>query len=169
MTGKKKLLVLVASICALLVLMFLIKRQPSLAYPGQTTQLPKADFLKIHLLSSEHVAPGTNTFCIGLEDWYVPIVKTEVLEDSLAEEIAMLWRKIPFGEDYSAKCHNPRYALVFYSDASPSLAASVCWECNNFYFSIVGEKPAFSGFDGQSKEAQSLLKKLQTILPLDTK
>src|SRR5690606_13300701 len=137
----------------------------------QTTHLPKADWLKIHLLGSEHISPSTNTFHIELEDWNVPILKTEILNDSRAEEIAALWRKLPFGLKYAGKCHEPAYALEFHSDAEalPTLEASVCWQCNNFYFNIVGEKPSVFGFDGDSKEARSLLEKLSAILPITKK
>ncbi len=58
------------------------------------------------------------------------LTDTRVLKGVKAQQIASLWRRQTYTSSVSA-CHNPAYAVKFYSGGQLLAYASVCWSCNS--------------------------------------
>ena len=68
-----------------------------------------------------------------------------------------LWNRmvaLPNGEQM--RCHTPNYGIRLNFGDGGFYTAAICWECNNISISSSGDY-SWQTFDGQSKEAQSLL------------
>jgi hypothetical protein len=67
------------------------------------------------------------------ERWNGEIEATKVLKGAEARMVAALWRRQAYTGSLAA-CHEPAYAIKFYSRRKLIAYASVCWSCNNMYF-----------------------------------
>ena len=83
------------------------------------------------------------------------------VEDELAQEIASLWRQLPYDEQM--RCHTPPFALRFWSGANAVLIASMCWRCNNIWITE-GDERKYAQFDGEADISQRLLHLLEEIV-----
>jgi hypothetical protein len=83
------------------------------------------------------------------------ISSAKIVEGQQAQAIASMWRSQAFDLNYSAACHEPPYAIKFYSRGKVVLYASICWGCSN----IVILEPVVSGqgFNSRGKAGKALL------------
>jgi len=65
--------------------------------------------------------------------WDGGITATKVLKRAEAQTVASLWRRQTYTSNLSA-CHEPAYAIKFYSRKRLIAYASVCWSCNSIFF-----------------------------------
>ena len=80
---------------------------------------------------------------------------TKSLDGEAAREILRTWRKQRFiGKSFSA-CHQPPYAIRFYSKGKTVLFATICWACSNVTF-IVPDVKYWVEFPADSEEARLL-------------
>ena len=77
-----------------------------------------------------------------------------------AQQIVTLWQGLPFDE--SARCHTPPFGLRFYAVGRLLCEASICWNCNNIYGEVSGER-FFYYFNAESPSARRLLEILQIV------
>lgn len=91
------------------------------------------------------------------------IAATKVVDDKQARSIANMWRSQAFDLNYSGMCHEPPYAIRFYSRDKVVLYASICWACNT----IVILEPILSGqgFKANSRAAKALLRIFTEAFP----
>lgn len=80
-----------------------------------------------------------------------------------AENIAKLWRQQSFSSD-SAICHNPGYAIKFYSQNKLTVYVTLCWDCDNIEF-LTPKVENYLSFKGNSTEGQQFLKTLEKHFP----
>lgn len=93
---------------------------------------------------------------------------TKLVEGQEAQEIIGIWRKQRF-QGYSAVvCHEPPYAIKFYSKGKVVLFATVCWMCHNVTF-IVPQVKTRIDFDSGSKEGILLRGIFQKAFPYEKK
>ena len=109
-----------------------------------TKRLPSID--KVELLKIGSIGEGGEIHSIA---------ETKSIRGKRAQNIASAWRSQSFDLYYSAMCHQPAYAIKFYSGNRVVLYASICWECHN----IVILEPIVSGqgFKSNSRVAKMLL------------
>ena len=93
---------------------------------------------------------------------------TKLVEGQEAQEILNLWRKQHFQGYSSAACHQPPYAIRFYSRGKVVLFASVCWMCHNVTF-IVPDKKNWIEFDAESKEGIMLRELFKKAFPSENR
>lgn len=88
---------------------------------------------------------------------------TALVAGRRARLIASVWRSQAWDVRFRAACHEPQYAVKFFSAGRVVLYASVCWECHN----IVIMEPTTSGqgFDADSGAAKALLKFFTSAFP----
>ena len=65
--------------------------------------------------------------------WEGGIAASKVLPRAEVKKVASLWRRQTYTSSLSA-CHEPAYAIKFYSRKRLIAYASVCWSCNSIYF-----------------------------------
>lgn len=82
------------------------------------------------------------------------ILATKVLTGAAAKKLAALWRKQTYTSSDSA-CHEPAYAIKFYSRGKLLAHATVCWSCNNMYF-ITPHLERQQTFEGGNKRGEEL-------------
>jgi len=82
------------------------------------------------------------------------IVATKILTGAEAKKVASLWRKQTYTSSDSA-CHEPAYAIKFYSAGKLLAYASICWSCNNIYF-ITPHLERQQTFAGGNKRGEEL-------------
>src|SRR5205814_4223221 len=87
-----------------------------------TRNLPRID--KIELLKLE----------LKDDRWDGKITTSKVLQGAEAQKVASLWRRQTYTSNLSA-CHEPAYAIKFYSHEKLIAYASVCWSCNSIFSS----------------------------------
>ncbi|MDQ1636806.1 MAG: hypothetical protein QOF62_145 [Pyrinomonadaceae bacterium] len=87
----------------------------------------------------------------------------KILEGREAAAVAALWRTQNFRSS-SADCHQPPFAIKFYSHGKLLLYASLCWECDNIDFPEPGNLGS-QGFRGSSRKGQELLNMLRKSFP----
>ena len=80
---------------------------------------------------------------------------TKVIEGQEVQEIVRAWRQQRFAGYSAAACHQPPYAIRFYSRGKVVLFASLCWMCQNVTF-LVPEEKGWIRFDAGSNEARRL-------------
>lgn len=88
------------------------------------------------------------------ERWNGEIAATKVLQGAEAQMIAALWRRQTYTGSLAA-CHEPAYAIKFYSRRKLIAYASVCWACNNMYF-IMPNLHRTQSFLGGNKRGEQL-------------
>lgn len=91
------------------------------------------------------------------------IEATKVLTGKEAQTIATLWREQSYGGT-GAACHDPAYAIKFYSQGKAILYVSVCFACQNVGF-IEPDLNNHLGFKARSKKGQELLRAFQEAFP----
>lgn len=117
-----------------------------------TRQLPVVDKVEIQKVS-------------GIER-IEKIEATKVLTGKEALAIATLWREQSYGGT-GAACHEPAYAIKFYSKGNLIAYASVCYGCQNIDFL----EPKFEnliGFNARGKKGQQLLQIFKNAFPQTT-
>src|SRR4030095_8370124 len=65
-----------------------------------------------------------------------PINGIKTLKGAQAQRVATIWRKQKLVGPSGAACHQPPYAVKFYSGGKVVLHASVCWGCSNISFIV---------------------------------
>ena len=65
--------------------------------------------------------------------WTGEIAASKVLKGAEAQKVASLWRRQTYTSSLAA-CHEPAYAIKFYSGKRLIAYASVCWSCNSIFF-----------------------------------
>ncbi|MFL6207415.1 MAG: hypothetical protein ACJ74W_01105 [Pyrinomonadaceae bacterium] len=88
---------------------------------------------------------------------------SKIVEGNEAQKIASLWRTQTYNS-YSAICHNPAYAIKFYSQGQLRVFATLCWDCDNIRF-ITPKLEKTQGFDGGGQKGQHLLQLFRTAFP----
>jgi hypothetical protein len=98
---------------------------PSFSGPREfrryTRNLPVID--KIELLKLK----------LKADRWNGEITASKVLKGAEAQKVASLWRRQTYTSSLAA-CHEPAYAIKFYSGKKLIAYASVCWSCNSIFF-----------------------------------
>jgi hypothetical protein len=128
--------------------------QPKKAYLPYTKNLPKIDKIIVYKLYWADLE-GMDRTKNG------EILAEKTLRGAKAEEIAALWRKLEYRPGLSA-CQEPHYSVAFYSKGRLIVWASVCWACNNIFFSApklfktVNFENNTQNFDADGKFSQLL-------------
>ncbi len=86
--------------------------------------------------------------------WDGVIAASIVLNRAEAQRVASLWRRQTYTSALAA-CHEPAYAIKFYSGAKLIAYASVCWSCNSIYF-INPDLHRTQSFAGGDKSGEQL-------------
>jgi hypothetical protein len=88
------------------------------------------------------------------DQWDGEIESRKVLQGTKAQRVASLWRKQTYTQSDSA-CHEPGYAIKFYSRRRLLVYATVCWACNNMFF-MTPELKRTQNFEGGNKLGEQL-------------
>ena len=88
------------------------------------------------------------------DQWDGEIESRKVLQGTKAQRVASLWRKQTYNQSDSA-CHEPGYAIKFYSRRRLLVYATVCWACNNMFF-MTPELKRTQNFEGGNKLGEQL-------------
>lgn len=88
------------------------------------------------------------------DKWNGEIVATRVLHGAKAQTLASLWRRQTYTSNLAA-CHNPAYAIKFYSRGKLLEYASVCWSCNSI-FMITPAMTRTQSFGGGDRRGEQL-------------
>ena len=107
-----------------------------------TRNLPAID--KIELLKLE----------LKDDRWDGAIAASKVLKGAEAQRVASLWRRQTYTSNLAA-CHEPAYAIKFYSRERLIAYASVCWSCNSIFF-ITPNLLRTQSFAGGNKRGEQL-------------
>jgi hypothetical protein len=91
---------------------------------------------------------------------------TKTITGQEAQDIVAVWRKQRFTRYTEAACHQPPYALEFYSKGRVVLFATICWMCNNVNF-ITPDIGQWVYFDSDSKEAEMLKAVFKKAFPAE--
>ena len=94
------------------------------------------------------------------------IAGTKLIAGKQARSIASLWRSQMWNVRFRAMCHEPQYAVKFFSRDRVVLYASVCWDCHNIV--ILEPTRAGQGFNSDSRAAKALLKFFTSAFPKKT-
>ena len=120
-----------------------------------TKHLPPVD--KVELMKIGETAEGGDIRSIAA---------TKAVMGKQAQAIASLWRSQVFDYRYSAACHNPAYAIKFYSRNNVVVYASICWECHNIAILEPSvDLNAHQGFNSHGKAGQNLLRMFTRAFP----
>jgi hypothetical protein len=95
-------------------------------------------------------------FKLELKDdrWDGEIVASKVLKGAEARRVASLWRRQTYTASLAA-CHEPAYAIKFYSRERLIAYASVCWSCNSIFF-IMPNLHRTQSFAGGNERGEQL-------------
>jgi hypothetical protein len=88
------------------------------------------------------------------DQWDGEIESRKVLQGTKAQRVASLWRKQTYDQSDSA-CHEPGYAIKFYSRRRLLVYATVCWACDNMFF-ITPKLNRTQNFEGGNKLGEQL-------------
>jgi hypothetical protein len=86
--------------------------------------------------------------------WDGEIAASKVLKGIEAQRLASLWRRQTYTSSLAA-CHEPAYAIKFYSRERLIAYATVCWSCNSIYF-ITPNLHRTQSFAGGDKRGDQL-------------
>jgi hypothetical protein len=92
------------------------------------------------------------------------ILATKTVDGQEAQRIAGVWRGQRLNGYSAAACHEPSYAIKFYSRGKLILFASVCWDCHNISF-MTPYINNWIEFDTDSKESLKLKEIFQKAFP----
>ena len=129
-----------------------------------TVALPNYQRVEVFHLNGEIDGDVTNGFPVRPYNAYSQIIDRKVLVGKDAETIAALWRSQSFDPRFEAMCHDPAYALRFYQGSSVTFETSICFGCNNFYYTVLGQSEWWA-FDTSTPAAAALLNRFQEIFP----
>ncbi|MBS1793574.1 MAG: hypothetical protein JSS81_06960 [Acidobacteria bacterium] len=102
--------------------------QPKKIYLPFTKNLPKIDKVRIYELYQADLE--------GMDRTRNGEILAEVtLRAAPARKVAAVWRKLEYRPGLSA-CHEPHYSVEFYARGRLIVRASVCWACDNIFFSV---------------------------------
>jgi hypothetical protein len=103
-----------------------------------------------------HAVDKVELFKLELKDdhWDGQVTASKVLRGAAAQRVASLWRRQTYTSNLSA-CHEPAYAIKFYSRGKLIAYASVCWSCNSIFF-ITPNLQRTQSFDGGDKRGEEL-------------
>jgi hypothetical protein len=110
-----------------------------LPYTGKLPRIDKIELLKLKLKDDR---------------WNGEIEASKVLNGAQAQKVAALWRRQTYTSSLAA-CHEPAYAIKFYSKERLIAYASVCWSCNNIFF-ITPNLHRTQSFVGGNKRGEQL-------------
>jgi hypothetical protein len=128
-------------------------------------KLPEVDEIEVMALGSRDFSMPDGPDRVA----HYAIFGRTVLHGEEAENVAKLWRHLLRGRGFSAMCHEPAYALRFRQHGKLLFETTICWACHN-YTIPVGNLGRFEyGFDSKREDAQSLLKLLESHVPLPGK
>jgi hypothetical protein len=96
------------------------------------------------------------------------VTGTKSFEGKDAKKLVYIWRKQKIYPYTSSACHNPPYAIKFYSGKNLVLFASICWLCNDMSF-IVPESDHCLGFEGESQSGKELRRVFEEVFPSEKK
>jgi len=65
-----------------------------------------------------------------------PVNGARTLKGAQAQRVATIWRKQRFIGPSASACHQPPFAVKFYSGGKVVLHATVCWGCSNISFIV---------------------------------
>lgn len=82
------------------------------------------------------------------------IAASKVLKGAAAQKVASLWRRQSYTSNLAA-CHEPGYAIKFFSRGRLIAYASVCWSCNSIFF-ITPNLQRTQSFAGGDKRGEEL-------------
>jgi hypothetical protein len=88
------------------------------------------------------------------DHWDGEIAASKVLQRTEVKKVASLWRRQTYTSSLAA-CHEPAYAIKFYSRERLIAYASVCWSCNSIYF-ITPDLRRTQSFAGGDKRGEQL-------------
>lgn len=97
------------------------------------------------------------------EDTYL-IYRQETINGDAAQRFADLWRGQDFITEGKILCHEPGYAIRFYFGPWKRLEVTVCWQCNNIAFPLLGTEDWII-FGAHGTNGLGLLSSLKTIAP----
>ena len=92
------------------------------------------------------------------------IYRQETIRGDVAQRFADLWRRQDFITEGKTLCHEPGYAIRFYFGPWKRLEVTVCWQCDNIAFPLVGTEDLIS-FDAHGTNGLALLSSLKAIAP----
>ncbi|MGH9763303.1 MAG: hypothetical protein ACREDR_15075 [Blastocatellia bacterium] len=81
--------------------------------------------------------------------------ETKSIDGNTAQPIADVWRAQKLTGWSAAACHEPPFAIKFYSKGKVVLFATICWACSNITF-IVPNRRHWVAFQARSLEGQRL-------------
>jgi hypothetical protein len=93
---------------------------------------------------------------------------TRLVQGQDAQNLLRVWRKQRFLGYSPAICHQPPYAIKFYSKDKLVLFATVCWACSNVTF-VVPKMKHWVEFEHDSQAAKMLREIFQKAFPSETK
>ena len=114
-------------------------RKEFLPYTRNLPVIDKIELLKLNLRDDR---------------WDGEIAASKVLKGAVAQRVASLWRRQTYTSNLSA-CHEPAYAIKFYSRERLIAYASVCWSCNSIFF-ITPNLHRTQSFAGGNKRGEAL-------------
>jgi len=115
-----------------------------------TTKLPPIDKIELQEVEANEL-------------WIKRVLATKTIEGREAQSVARLWRSQKYG-GMGAACHNPVYAIKFYSQGKPIAYASLCWECKNIIFveSDLNDSLGFAANSARGRQLLTVFKKAFT-------
>lgn len=92
------------------------------------------------------------------------IAASKVLKGTEAQKLASLWRRQTYTASLAA-CHEPAYAIKFYSRERLIAYASVCWSCNSIYFITpnLHRTQSFAGGDKRGDQLSEIFRLAFTV------
>jgi hypothetical protein len=114
-------------------------RKEYLPYTRHLPHIDQVELLKLKLIEDQ---------------WNGDILATKVLKGAEAQRVASLWRRQTYTSSQSA-CHNPAYAIKFYSQGKLLVYASICWSCNNI-FMMTPKLTRTQNFMGEDRRGEQL-------------
>ncbi len=109
--------------------------------------------------------PGLPTYRRRLwsENKYLVYRRADV-EGAAAQRLADLWRRQDYITSEQAGCHEPGYAIRFYFGPWRRLEVTLCWQCDNIAFPLLGTE-VWNTFDAHGTNGLALLSSLKAIAP----
>jgi hypothetical protein len=96
------------------------------------------------------------------------VTATKLVRGREARNILSVWRRQRFGGRSAAMCHEPPYALKFYSKGRVVLFATICWACHNVMFDVPETKDAVA-FAADSRSGKMLREIFEKAFPSERK
>lgn len=96
------------------------------------------------------------------------VTATRLVRGREARNIVSVWRRQKFWGRSPAMCHEPPYALKFYSKGRVVLFATICWACHNVIFDVPEIEGAVA-FEADSRSGKMLREIFDKAFPSDRK